>query len=280
MPKMKNRIFPGIALSPRLTKFGPVMFSGHLTDGLNAVSAAGFKYAELSIRSTSDIDPEELNNTLERLNLKITAIATGQACLFDQLCLGSEDDQFRKKAVEHFRAITLLAKKINSGAVIIGGIRGRLAGSDSDYQKNFDNGVNAMRECAHWTEANGIPLLIEPINRYETNWIFTAADGRDLIERIGVNSVKLLLDTFHMNIEESNIADALIETGDRLGYVHFADNTRHAPGQGQTDFKSILAALEKINYSGPIIAEVLPLPDDKTAVLDTAKFWKSMNISL
>ena len=164
--------------------------------------------------------------------------------------------------------------------MIIGGIRGRLAGSESDYQRNFDNGVDAIRECAKWTEANDMPLLIEPINRYETNWIFTAADGRDLIERIGVNSVKLLLDTFHMNIEESNIVDAVIKTGDQLGYVHFADNTRHAPGQGQTDFKDILSALEKIGYSGPVVAEVLPLPDDNTAVLDTAKFWKNMDIPL
>ncbi len=277
---MQNKIYPGIALSPRLTKFGPVMFSGHLTDGLNAVSAAGFKYVELSLRSTSDVNPDELNGILQKLNLKITAIATGQACLFDQLCLGSEDEPLRKKAVEHFKEITLLAKKINSGAVIIGGIRGRLAGSDTDYLKNFDNGVNAIRECAKWTEANGMPLLLEPINRYETNWIYTAADGRDLIERIGVNSVKLLLDTFHMNIEESNIVDAITKTGDQLGYVHFADNTRHAPGQGQTDFKGILSALDKINYSGPIVAEVLPLPDDNSAVLDTAKFWKSMDIPL
>jgi len=277
---MQNKIFPGIALSPRLTKFGPVMFSGNLGEGLSTVNAVGFKYVELSLRSTNDIDPDELNNTLERLNLKITAIATGQVCLFDQLCLGSENEQLRKKAVEHFKAITLLAKKIKSGAVIIGGIRGRLAGSESEYQRNFDNGVEAIRECAKWTEANGIPLLIEPINRYETNWIFTAADGRDLIERIGVNTVKLLLDTFHMNIEESNIVDAVTKTGDQLGYVHFADNTRHAPGQGQTDFKHILSALEKIGYSGPVVAEVLPLPDDKTAVLNTAKFWKNMDIPL
>ena len=95
---MKNKIFPGIALSPRLTKFGPVMFSGHLADGLKAVSAAGFNNVELSLRSTSDVDPEELNKTLEKLNLKITAIATGQACLFDQLCLGSEDESVKEKS--------------------------------------------------------------------------------------------------------------------------------------------------------------------------------------
>lgn len=277
---MQHKIFPGIALSPRQTQFGPVMFSGQLAKGLNAVSGAGFKYVELSLRSTNDINSEELIKTLRSLNLKITAIATGQACLFDQLCLGSENEQIRKKTIEHFRSIALLAKKIDSGAVIIGGIRGRLAGIGSEYQRNFDNGVNTIRECAKLAEDIGIPLLIEPINRYETNWIFTAQDGRDLIDRIGLSSVKLLLDTFHMNIEESNIVDAILKTGDRLGYVHFADNTRHAPGQGQTDFIVILSALKSIGYSGPVVAEVLPLPDDNTAVLDTAKFWEQMDIPL
>jgi sugar phosphate isomerase/epimerase len=277
---MNIEIQPGIALSPRLTKFGPVMFSGRLGDGLIAVSKAGFKYVELSLRTILDVNPSELNTILLDLNLKITAIATGQACLFDQFCLGSEDEPLRKKAIEHFKAITLLAKKINSGAVIIGGIRGRLTGSDSDYQRNFDNGVNAIRECAEWTEANEIPLLIEPINRYETNWIYTAEDGCNLLDTIGVGSVKLLLDTFHMNIEESNIVMAIQKTGDRLGYVHFADNTRHAPGQGQTNFREIIKTLESIGYSGPVVAEVLPLPDDATAVMDTAKFWNDMAIHL
>ncbi len=273
-------IQPGIALSPQTTKFGPVMFSGHLGDGLKAVSKAGFKYIELSLRSTVDVNPSELNKILLDLNLKITAIATGQACLFDQLCLGSDDERQRQKAVEHFKAITILAKAINSGAVIIGGIRGRLAGSGSDYQKNFDNGVSAIRACAEWTEEMGIPLLIEPINRYETNWIYTAEEGCNLLSKIGVSSVKLLLDTFHMNIEESSIVEAIKKTGNRLGYIHFADNNRHAPGQGQTDFKKILFTLEDIGYSGPVVAEVLPLPDDETAVLDTAKFWKEMEIPL
>ena len=74
--------------------------------------------------------------------------------------------------------------------------------------------------------------------------------------------------------------DAIKKTGDRVGYMHFADNTRHAPGQGQTNFKDILLALESIHFSGPIVAEVLPLPDDKTAVMNTAQFWKEMSFEL
>ncbi len=273
-------IKPGIALSPRLTKFGPVMFSGHLFEGLKAVSAAGFKYVELSLRSPTDVNPDELNKTLAELDLKITSVATGQACLFDQLCLGNENEKQRNKAIDHFKSMALFARQINSGAIIIGGIRGRLAGNDAEFQRNFENGVAAIRECAEWADAHEMPLVIEPINRYETNWILTAEDGCNLLNKIGVDSVKLLLDTFHMNIEESSIVDAINKTGNRLGYVHFADNNRHAPGQGQTDFKSILAALERIGYSGPIVAEVLPLPDDLAAINKTADFWKKMGVAL
>lgn len=277
---MNTKIYPGIALSPRKTKFGPVMFSGHIWDGLNAVSKAGFKFVELSLRSANDVDREELKQRLSDLNLRVTAIATGQACLFDNLCLGSDDEGIRDNTINHFKKITSLAKEINSMAVIIGGIRGRLAGDGVDFQRNFENGVSAIRECALFAETLAIQLLIEPINRYETNWIFSAKDGCDLLEKIGVDSVKLLLDTFHMNIEEANMVDAVRNTGNRLGYMHFADNTRQAPGQGQTNFTQILKVLEEINYSGPVVAEVLPLPDDETAVLNTAKFWHEMSFTL
>jgi len=266
----------GVAISPRKTGFGAVVFSGRLDDGLEAASKAKFDVVELSIRSVDDVNPVELTPKLNDLNLKISAIATGQACLFDSLCLGSDDPGIRLRAVEHFKAITNLAVNLGAGAVIIGGIRGRLSGTGDQYKKAYDTGVNTIRECAQWPDSRGITLLVEPINRYETNWIYTAKDGLALLDEIGINSVKLLLDTFHMNIEEASISAAIELANNRLGYVHFADNTRHAPGQGQTDFKSILKALKKINYLGPIVAEILPLPDDLTALKNTAEFWEKI----
>lgn len=275
---MEKRIYPGIAMSPRMTNFGPVLFMGRLYEGLKAAGQAGFKFVELSLRSVSDVNPDELAQKLDEYGMSISAVATGQACLFDDLCLGAFDDARRRKAIAHFKEIAKFAKQIHSGAVIIGGIRGRLDGSKDLFEENTRKGIDAIRECAEWTDSIGIPLLIEPINRYETNWIFTASDGCKLLEEIGIDSVKLLLDTFHMNIEEASIKEAIIETGNHVGYVHFADNTRHAPGQGNTDFKTILSALEHINYSGPIVAEVLPLPDDQTALLKTKEFWQKLGL--
>jgi sugar phosphate isomerase/epimerase len=269
----------GISISPQQTNFGPIMFAGRLFDGLRSLAENGFDCVELSLRSVNDVSPIELKKRLNDLNLKISAIATGQACLFDQLCLGCNERSQREIAINHFKKITDLSLEIGSGAVIIGGIRGRLQGVGQDYQKNYEYGLDAIRDCAMWSDQNQMPLLIEPINRYETNWVFTAEEGRKILDEIGIPSVKLLLDTFHMNIEERSTVQAILDTGENLGYVHFADNTRYPPGQGQTNFISIIKALNQIQYTGPIVTEALPLPDDKLAVENTAKFWKDMELN-
>jgi sugar phosphate isomerase/epimerase len=264
----------GVALSPRPSRFGPLLFAGHLEQGLEQASALGFPYVELSIRAVDDVNPQELNRKLGELNLKISALATGQACLFDCLCLGSDHDQKRENAVAHFKGITQLAKDIHSEAVIIGGIRGPLAGEGTTREQNYTKAVAAIRECALFTDELGIQLLIEPINRYEMNWILTAREGLQFLQDVGVASVKLLMDTFHMNIEEADTLAALELAGERLGYVHFADNIRQAPGSGQINFDAILNKLEAMDYHGPLVAEILPLPDDLTAIQKTAAFWQ------
>ena len=273
---MNTKIRSGVALSPRTSKFGPLLFAGRLSEGMKNASELGFDVVELSIRSTDDLDTEVLNQQLSNMNLKVSALATGQACLFDCLCLCSENDTKREKAVEHLKALAQLAKTIACESLIIGGIRGVLPGLDKDRTKQFEKGIEAIRAIAKYTDTLGIQLLIEPINRYEMNWILTAREGLEILDRVNVNSVKLLLDTFHMNIEERDTLEAIRMTANRLGYVHIADNTRQAPGMGQIDFKSILNLLDRIDYTGSVVAEILPLPDDYIAMKRTADFWNEM----
>lgn len=278
-----NGYFPfqtGIAISPSPTKFGPLLFSGDLLNGLQALSSNGFECVELSLRSLSDIDAEKMKSLMKELDLQLSAVSTGQACLFDSLCLCAFDDDLRRSAVEHFKKISALAADLGTKKVIIGGIRGRLEGLPDRQMQQYGLGIQAIRECAQWLHNHGMTLLIEPINRYETNWILSTREGLAVLEEIDVSSAKLLLDVFHMNIEEASTVAALKAAGDKLGYVHFADNTRQAPGSGQIDFKSILKALQEIRYEGPIVAEILPLPDDLTAVRKTADFWQTVRDGL
>jgi len=149
-----------------------------------------------------------------------------------------------------------------------------LVGSPGEQAGQRAGAVEAIRGCAVHAAERGVTLLLEPINRYETNFVNTAAQGLAVLDEIAHPSMKLLLDTFHMNIEEPSLEEAVLAAGDRLGYVHVADSNRRAPGQGHTDFAGLVSALDKIAYEGMLVAEILPLPEDAEAARLTAAFWE------
>jgi sugar phosphate isomerase/epimerase len=116
---------------------------------------------------------------------------------------------------------------------------------------------------------HGQVLLYEPLNRYETNLFNRQGDAAAWLESRGLSHVRLLCDLFHMNIEEANIADALVTAGRRVGHVHWADSNRQAMGFGHTDPEPIVAALCGIGYEGFLSAEVFPLPTEMDAARQT-----------
>ncbi len=103
------------------------------------------------------------------------------------------------------------------------------------------------------------------MNRYETDLVHTAAAGLELIERVGADNFGLLLDTFHMNIEEADIGESIRACSDRIFHFHVADSNRWYPGAGHLDFASILDELEETGYDGFVSGEFMPLPDADTA---------------
>ena len=108
-------------------------------------------------------------------------------------------------------------------------------------------------------------LCLEPLNRYETGLIHTVAEGLELLERVGAGNLGLLLDTFHMNIEEPDLAVAIRTAGERLFHFHVADSNRWYPGAGHVDFGHLLVVMDEIGYTGYVSGEFMPLPDADTA---------------
>jgi sugar phosphate isomerase/epimerase len=205
---------------------------------------------------------------LSEHNLLLVAIATGQSCIHESLCLCDPSPQIREATVERLKSIIRLASKFHA-AVVIGGIRGRLSGTAAERGRQRAGAVEAIRECARFAAEHQVRLLIEPINRYETNFINSSAQGLALLDEVGDPELKLLLDTFHMNIEEPDINVALQMAGNHLGYVHVADSN--------IDFLSVLHTLAEIGYEGPVTAEILPVPDDMTAMQQAGRFLKSLS---
>jgi sugar phosphate isomerase/epimerase len=111
-----------------------------------------------------------------------------------------------------------------------------------------------------------VKLFLEPLNRYESSLVNTVSEGLELIKELGCENLELLIDTFHMNIEEQSLFGSIIKAMPHTGHVHFADSNRHAPGAGHIEFPDIVSLLSQIGYEGYISMEMLPLPSaDKAA---------------
>jgi sugar phosphate isomerase/epimerase len=260
-----------LCLSPRKSVFGPLFFSGDLDLGLRQSAALGYARVELSLLDSKLVDFGWLATTLQGLSLTVSAIATGQTFLTDRWSLFAPDKRSRDRCVVRLKGHCDLAARLGA-AVIIGGIRGRAGGEGRSRDAILRAGKDALRECADYAAGKGVTLLLEPLNRYETNVVNTLRDGADLIDELGLRGVSLLADAFHMNIEEADPADAIRAAGDRIGYVHCADSNRLAPGWGHIDFAGIFGALAAIGYQGPIAVEALPRPDDISAARQSIDF--------
>lgn len=121
--------------------------------------------------------------------------------------------------------------------------------------KLIENSIPLLRSLSTFAKDHGVLLLLEPLNRYATPYCCTAADALHICNAVNNPSFGILLDTFHMNIEEDSFSHAIELTRDFLLHMHFADNNRKMPGSGHLDFSSILKALRKIDYQRYICFE-------------------------
>ena len=136
--------------------------------------------------------------------------------------------------------------------------------------------VEALQECSAVAADEGVRFALEPLNRYETDLIHTVEDGLDLIQRVGAENFGLLLDTFHMNIEEPSIEDSIRACGERTFHFHVADSNRWPPGAGHLDFRSILSTLRETGYDGYVSGEFMPVPDADTGAQRAIEHLRSL----
>lgn len=252
-----------IVLSTQPAQFQAATFKGDLETNLARIAALGYDGVELAIRDPKLVNLDELDKLVRKYNLKIPAIGTGQAWGEEGLSFTDPDPAIRRDAIERIKSHVPVAGHFGS-VIIIGLIRGIVKPGVS-HEQSMDWLIKALQECSDAAQAHGIRLALEPINRYETTLINDVAQGLELIERVGTENFGLLLDTFHMNIEEPMIEDSMRVCGSRLFHFHVADSNRCYPGAGHLDFKVILQTLSSIDYEGWISGEFLPKPDAETA---------------
>lgn len=263
-----------IVLSTHAVQFEAVAFTGDLDDNLARIAGWGYAGVELAVRNPDLVDAHHLEKLLTSHGLQVPAIGTGQAWIEDKLSFTSLDSSIRKAAIQRIKSHISLAKRLNA-LVVIGLIRGVTPpGQSKDQAMRLL--VDCLQECVEAAITAKVRLAIEPLNRYETDLIQTAHEGLELVKEIGSASLGLLLDTFHMNIEEVDITESIRQTGKEIFHFHVADSNRWYPSAGHLNFETIFESLSATGYSGWISGEFMPKPDADTAAQCNLEYLKNI----
>lgn len=257
-----------ISLIPQ-ARGGPFVFWDDLAAGCEKAARLGFDAVEIFAPSASAIDTKALRLLLRQHHLSVAAFGSGGGWLIHKWHLCHANAEIRRQARDFIRGIIDLAGQFDAPA-IIGSMQGRFEGEVSREQAVawVREGLNELGEQAARHQQ---PLLFEPLNRYETNLFNRLADTAAFLRTLRAPNVKILADLFHMNIEETSIAEAFRAAGPFIGHIHFVDSNRQAIGFGHTEIEPIAQALRDIGYAGFLSGEILPLPDSDTAAAQTIK---------
>ncbi len=248
-------------------KTGPWIYWDDLDQSMSKAAALGFDAIELFTPSGNAIDDQLLTQLLSTHSLELAAVGTGAGKVIHGLTLTDPNPAIREEAISFISDMIVFGAQFNAPAII------------GSMQGNVVNGIEREQSVAWLAEGlqilekiafeQGVFLIYEPLNRYETNMFNTLGAGVEFIQQKNLTNVKLLADLFHMNIEEVDSAKSILTHGNHIGHVHFADSNRRPIGNGQTNMTNIANALKEINYTGYVSAEAFPWPTSDDAAQQT-----------
>lgn len=260
-----------VSLVPE-SRGGPFVFWDDLPAAIHKAKQLGYDAIEIFAPGPEAIDVADLQKRLADAGLLAAAFGTGAGWVRHRLHLTLPDAGLREKAKTFIRAMIDVAGPFGA-PVIIGSMQGRY-GDTVDKLTALRYLTDALDELGEHARQYDVPLIYEPLNRYETNLANTVEDGVSILNGLVTKNVKLLADLFHMNIEEVDVAAAIRAGGASIGHVHFVDSNRRPAGMGHLNFPPIAMALREILYDGYASAEAFAYPDPDAAAKQTIEEFR------
>jgi D-psicose/D-tagatose/L-ribulose 3-epimerase len=217
------------------------------------IAALGFNWIEVSIETVDQpLDYETLGAAIKDNGLGVSICA-----YFSGICDLTVSDAAQNKAAFDYMTHCVDAAAA-MGCKVIGGPFYSTLGRfwhPPDRKRALEIVAKHLKPMGKYAEGKGVVFAIEPINRYETSFINTAEQGLELVDMVDSPGVQLMLDSFHMGMEEKDLGEAIELAGEHLVHIHSNEHDRGVPGSGHTDWQGMATALKKINYDGALVVE-------------------------
>jgi sugar phosphate isomerase/epimerase len=251
------------------------LLTGDFEQKLARAAELGADGVELMPVDPGALDVAGLTNSLAQARLEVAAVGSGALAFAAGLTLLHPQPERAVEARVRFHQLIDLAAALGAPFVTVGSFRGRVA---SVGEGGRDHLAAVLSEAAVYAQGRDVRLALEPLNRYEADVIHTVDEALAYLEEIGQPALGLVVDTYHVNIEERSWTAPFRQAmaAGKLWHVHLGDNNRLPPGQGLIDFPAIVSTLRELGYAGYLSAELLARPDPDTAARQTLTYMRSL----
>jgi sugar phosphate isomerase/epimerase len=263
-----------ITIVKEATAQAPLVFRGRYVDAIRQAAQIGYDAVELHVADPAEVNVRELRETCDASGVTVSSIGTGLAQVRDGLTLTHRDEQVQQRALARLQKFVRLGGELGS-VVIVGLIKGNVkdCADRSTYERLLTEALDA---CLAVARESGATLVLEAMNRYESDILNTMEECVRYIEGFDSENLKLHIDTYHMNIEEDRIGRNIASAGRHIGHVHIADSNRGYPGLGHYNFAETIAALKAAGYSGALAVECLAKPTPELAARGAYEFLRGL----
>ncbi len=260
--------------APDLQQETLAIYSNDLETAFEKLAALGYDGVELMTRDPQNLDGEQIRQKLENHGLELVGLCTGHVFAEDGLGLVGLGKEISSKAMERLKGFIDFASQVGGEGTLVNIGRSRGPGYPDDPERTLVEMEAAFRQLAEYANLRDVKIVLEPINVLQAAYIHTAQDGIAMVKRVNHPNFGLMLDVYHMNIEEADIYNGIRQAGPYLWLVHFSDNNRHWPGSAHLDFEKMVATLKEIQYKGYVSLEILPWPDPDTAAASSINWLR------